>query len=239
MDPKDQCRSLFFGTTECPAGQDLSSWRLMEEPSCIDGDYYGLNNAMCLSIDGAHSGQSSAESYDGLPPLMATFDGIAHQMNTGLTFDLRERPVNTITPRHCPYTRNFGKLHGVAQSAPSTETECSNEDEQRHVCQECNKLFRNFQELDQHARRTPHRAWKCAEEFCGKTYARRDTFLRHRTTHKAKCHSCPVCPRLNKQKVFKRKDHLREHIRNCHSKRREATSVEGARFVRSACKPGS
>jgi hypothetical protein len=145
MDPKDQCRSLFFGTTECPAGQDLSSWRLMEEPSCIDGDYYGLNNAMCLSIDGAHSGQSSAESYDGLPPLMATFDGIAHQMNTGLTFDLRERPVNTITPRHCPYTRNFGKLHGVAQSAPSTETECSNEDEQRHVCQECNMLFRNAQ----------------------------------------------------------------------------------------------
>jgi hypothetical protein len=231
MDPNDQCPSLFFGITECPAGQDLSSWRYMEEPSRIDGEYYGLDNATCLSIDGAHSGQSSADSYDGLPPFMAPFDGFTHQMNTGLTFDSRERPVNTTTPRQCPYTRNFGKFPGMAHSVPTIEMEYSNEDEQRHICQECNRLFKNLQELDQHAKSVPHKPWKCAEPLCGKMYARRDTFVRHRATHKHKSHACPICSHQNKQKFFTRKDHLKEHIRNCHSKGVEATGVENVRYV--------
>jgi hypothetical protein len=233
MDSHDQCQSLFFDLTECPAGHDFSSWRYTNEPSHIDGDPYGVDSAMPLFIDETRSGQNSADSYDGYPPLMAPFDGFAHQMNTGLTFDSCEDPFNTITPRQlrCPFPRGFKKEPGGSRSISSTETECSNEDGQRHICQECNMLFKNLQELDQHAKRTPHKAWRCAEPSCGKTYARRDTFLRHRATHKDKSHPCSICSVQNKQKVFKRKDHLKEHIRNCHSKSIEATSVESLKYV--------
>ena len=184
---------------------------------------------MSFTMDETYLGQNNADSLDEFPPLMTPLGVSAHQVNTGLTYDPYE--FNKIAPyrSRSPCLRWPKKEPGVSHSVSSIDTECSNEDEQRHVCQECNKLFKNLQELDQHAKKTPHRAWRCAEPFCDKTYARRDTFLRHRATHKDKSHPCPVCPRLNKQKVFKRKDHLREHIRNCHSKVIEATGVESVR----------
>ena len=213
------------------AGQGYSSFNYTDEPSRIDGEIYGIHSAMSFTMDETYMGQNNADSLDEFPPLMTPLGVSAHQVNTGLTYDPYE--FNKIAPyrSRSPCLRWPKKEPGVSHSVSSIDTECSNEDEQRHVCQECNKLFKNLQELDQHAKKTPHRAWRCAEPFCDKTYARRDTFLRHRATHKDKSHPCPVCPRLNKQKVFKRKDHLREHIRNCHSKVIEATGVESVRYV--------
>jgi hypothetical protein len=233
MDPLDQCPYPFLHLGECPGGQDISSWRYTVEPARIDDGSYGFDSAMALSNEGTHSGQSSADSYDGVLPFMEPFNEFAHQVNTGLTFDACERPLNSISPRQprCPFPRGLKTLPGVTHSVSSTGTQRPNEDEQRHVCQECNMLFRNLQELDQHAKRTPHKAWRCAEPFCDKTYARRDTFLRHRATHKDKSHPCSICSLDNRQKVFKRKDHLKEHIRNCHSKGIEAASVESIRHV--------
>lgn len=212
----------FGARTEASTGQSFSSWRYMDEPT-IDGDSYGVDSAL---LD-----QHNADSYNGIISSMAQFDGVTHQVSTGLPFDSYEHSFDAATlrqPRY-PYNRNTEATHSANRSSSTTGTECSNEDEQRHVCQECNKLFRNLQELDQHTKRVPHKAWKCAEPMCGKTYARRDTFLRHRATHKDKSHSCPVCSRLNKQKVFARKDHLKEHIRNCHSKGIHAKSLDGVR----------
>lgn len=78
---------------------------------------------------------------------------------------------------------------------------------------------------------SPYKGWRCTEPSCGKLYARRDTYIRHRATHKDKSHACMTCQSDNKQKVFTRKDHLNEHIRNCHSKGMDARSVGDSRFV--------
>jgi hypothetical protein len=211
---------------DLPAGQGYSNLGYTDEPDPFRGEVYGIDRAMPWMIDEPCAGQSSADSYDGFPPLMAPFDEFAHQVSTGLTFD-SDSP--NLHPR--PYTRTFRRFPGVAHSVPSIETEHSNEDEPRYLCQECNKLFKNLQELDQHTKRVPHKAWICAELFCGKAYVRRDTFLRHRATHKDKSHACPTCALHNKQKTFKRKDHLKEHMRNCHAKDIEPTSVENVRYA--------
>lgn len=87
---------------------------------------------------------------------------------------------------------------------------------ERLVCWECKRNFGNLRALDKHTQQTLHKAWTCSEAYCDKSYARRDTFLRHRSTHKSNGHRCSVCFKQGKNKVFKRKDHWREHIRSCH-----------------------
>jgi hypothetical protein len=176
------------------------------------------------------------ESCDRFPSLAAPFDGCLLQGDTGLAFDSCEYPpnTNTITARQPP-PPFFGKLNiapGASQSTLWIETERANEEEiTSYICQECNKLFKNYQELEQHTKRLLHKPWRCAEPLCGKTYARRDPFLRHRATHKDKSHACLSCALRKKQKTFKRKDHLKEHMRNCHSKDIEPASVENVRYA--------
>ena len=97
---------------------------------------------------------------------------------------------------------------------------------QRLMCSECGLEFENLQGLDRHTKSSLHKAWRCQEVGCGKTYARRDTFLRHRIKHTDSVHTCNLCSRNKKHKVFKRRDHLKEHMRNCHSR-----SVDGIRYV--------
>jgi hypothetical protein len=106
-------------------------------------------------------------------------------------------------------------------STSSWDTDCSqDESSQRLSCSECTRAFDNLSALNKHTQSTSHKAWRCVEAGCEKTYARRDTFLRHRVAHRddALNHVCLVCLQLNKRKVFRRKDHLRDHMRNCHSK---------------------
>jgi hypothetical protein len=117
-------------------------------------------------------------------------------------------------------------------STSSCETDSSLEEEdQRPACSTpgCNQRFDNIQSLEYHTKNTLHKAWKCAEPNCRKMYARRDTFLRHRATHRDNSHACVLCRHENKQKVFKRKDHLKEHIRNCHMKGIGAQSSDAVR----------
>lgn len=106
-------------------------------------------------------------------------------------------------------------------STSSWDTDCSQDEGcQRLVCPECNRTFGNLSALDKHAQNTSHKAWRCSEPGCAKNYSRRDTFLRHRTTHRddTLIYACNFCWRDKKHKAFKRKDHLKDHIRNCHSK---------------------
>jgi hypothetical protein len=135
-----------------------------------------------------------------------------------------------VTSLQTPYSA-IGKIkheRGKASSIVS-DRDSRQADEPQHLgCSECGLEFENLQGLDKHSRSSLHKAWRCNEPGCGKTYARRDTFLRHRTKHTDSAHPCNVCFRSNKHKVFKRKDHLKEHMRNCHSH-----SVDGTRLVRS------
>ena len=114
-------------------------------------------------------------------------------------------------------------------STSSWDTDCSqDESSQQIACSECTRAFDNLSALNKHTQSTLHKAWRCLEPGCEKTYARRDTFLRHRVAHRddALSHICLICLQINKRKMFKRKDHLRDHMRNCHSK-----GVESRRLV--------
>ncbi|KAM0723293.1 hypothetical protein Q7P37_001494 [Cladosporium fusiforme] len=121
--------------------------------------------------------------------------------------------------RHSP--SSISSSGTVSSTLGEKETE-------RNSCPECSQMFETLQALDRHTRSTSHKAWKCSEPGCKKAYVRRDTFLRHRMAHGSNSHACLVCLNGGKQKVFKRKDHLAEHIRNCHSRSKGA---DGARFV--------
>lgn len=137
----------------------------------------------------------------------------------------------------CLERRSIGKHHAShllsnhdsddCNPPSSCETECTQEEvSQRIACSECDRDFANLRALDKHTQKTSHKAWRCSEPGCGKSYARRDTFLRHRAAHKENSHSCFACLREGREKVFKRKDHLREHMRSCHTK-----GSEGIRSV--------
>ncbi|GAB7325176.1 hypothetical protein MBLNU13_g09256t1 [Cladosporium sp. NU13] len=106
-------------------------------------------------------------------------------------------------------------------STSSWDTDYSQDESCRRLsCSECTRTFENLSALNRHTQSTSHKAWRCIEAGCEKTYARRDTFLRHRVAHRddALNHVCLFCLQINKSKVFRRKDHLRDHMRKCHSK---------------------
>ena len=111
----------------------------------------------------------------------------------------------------------------------SWDTDYSQDESCRRLsCFECTRTFENLSALNKHTQSMSHKAWRCIEAGCEKTYARRDTFLRHRVAHRADAlnHVCLVCLQINKSKVFRRKDHLRDHMRKCHSK-----AIESRRSV--------
>jgi hypothetical protein len=123
------------------------------------------------------------------------------------------------------------KAESLAITSYSCDTDYAPEEvPQRTDCSACSKTFSNLRALDKHTQSTSHKAWKCRETGCGKSYARRDTFLRHRTKHSDSSHSCLECLKDGKKKVFKRKDHLNEHVRSCHFRGNDV-----ARFVRVSC----
>ena len=133
-----------------------------------------------------------------------------------------------VTQRQSSRTSNSETKHerGTTPSILSDRDRRRDDEIQRLMCSECGLEFDNLQGLDRHTRSSLHKGWRCQEAGCGKTYARRDTFLRHRIKHTDSVHACSVCSRSKKHKVFKRKDHLKEHMRNCHSR-----SVDGRRYV--------
>jgi hypothetical protein len=221
------------------AGQIWLDAACIAEPGFLASEPFENGRPMYTAVGGRYPDQDIANSYDQSVSSVAPFDGYVYRQDPSLIYDSFGSPIDTNTPRFTggSYPR-FKDGSGTTRSNSSTETECSHEDDQQgHICQECNKLFKNLQELDQHTKRVPHKAWRCAEPSCGKTYARRDTFLRHRAAHKDKSHPCSICAFHNKQKFFKRRDHLKEHIRNCHSKGTEATGYDGTRSVVLTCEP--
>jgi hypothetical protein len=105
-----------------------------------------------------------------------------------------------------------------SQATSAWSWEIAPEEGTQRVCSVCFQLFSSLGALDKHARNTSHKAWRCQEIGCGKSYARRDTFLRHALKHSQTGFACLECSKDGTKKVFKRKDHLNEHIRKRHSK---------------------
>lgn len=209
------------------------SYAVYTEPQFLVRETFENDSAMYTPIGGDYPGQDFADLCDQSVSSVSLFDVCAYRQDPSLIIDSFGSPFDTSTPQFTggEYAR-LEEGAGTTRSNSSTETECSHEDDQQgHICRECNKVFKNLRELDQHTKRVPHKAWRCAEPSCGKTYTRRDTFLRHRAAHKDKSHACSICAFHNKQKFFKRRDHLKEHIRNCHSKGAEPTGVDGIRSV--------
>jgi hypothetical protein len=229
----DSCQPWNFDRPDSSAGQIWLDAPYTADPQFLVGEMFENDSAMYTPIGGDYPGQDIADLYDQSVSSAGPFNVYAYQQDPSLTVDSFGGAFNMDTQRsrESPYPR-FKEESGTTRSNSSTETECSHEDDQQgYICRECNKVFRNLRELDQHTKRVPHKAWRCAEPSCGKTYTRRDTFLRHRAAHKDKSHACSHCAFHNKQKFFKRRDHLKEHIRNCHSKGTEATGVDGIRSV--------
>jgi hypothetical protein len=142
--------------------------------------------------------------------------------------DAYAEPRGFVTQRQVPFTTTLETKHepGTSPSMLPDSDRRTDDEVQRLICLECGLEFENLQGLDRHTKSSQHKAWRCQEAGCGKTYVRRDTYLRHRTKHTDSVHACNICARGKKNKVFKRKDHLKEHMRNCHSR-----SVDGRRYV--------
>lgn len=136
------------------------------------------------------------------------------------SIDAYAGPRGFMTERQGPLTATVetkDEQEPITSMLPDYERQVD-DDVQRLICLECGLEFENLQGLDRHTKSSQHKAWRCQEVGCGKTYARRDTYLRHRTKHTDSVHACSICSRDKKNKVFKRKDHLKEHMRNCHSR---------------------
>lgn len=131
---------------------------------------------------------------------------------------LRTSPSDFRYPARTPQgVRDAGNDAGI--SPASTENEQKyHAGIKKRKCSECDEVFRNLQDLERHTKASSHKSWRCEETGCGKMYSRRDTFVRHQAKHKENSFNCQFCRRSGRNKPFKRKDHLREHIRNCHSK---------------------
>jgi len=96
-------------------------------------------------------------------------------------------------------------------------------------CHICGLQFDSLALLEQHSRKAFHRIHCCNYPGCGKSYYRRDVFIRHKAKHRdGESHICRLCQCLGQEKAFKRKDHLNQHVRNCHRSKESGTWTLGA-----------
>ncbi|KAF5876979.1 putative zinc finger x-linked protein [Botrytis fragariae] len=116
---------------------------------------------------------------------------------------------------HCPIPGCFVALSGSYQGKDHLKR-CHGA--KRLACHQCEDLFENTVRLDSHARRSGHSAYICRYPDCESTAGRISDLIRHQACHKkdAPRHPCPHCRTYRGNNGFKRKDHLRQHIRNYH-----------------------
>ncbi|KAM6900396.1 zinc finger protein PLAG1 [Xenentodon cancila] len=85
-------------------------------------------------------------------------------------------------------------------------------------CQECQKAFNSVEKLKVHSyTHTGERPYRCSHPDCTKAFVSKYKLLRHMATHSPeKNHKCSYC-----EKMFHRKDHLKNHL-HTHDPHKEA-----------------
>ncbi|XP_059837195.1 zinc finger protein PLAG1-like [Hypanus sabinus] len=89
-------------------------------------------------------------------------------------------------------------------------------------CPLCGKIFTSVEKLKVHSySHTGERPYKCSHEDCTKAFVSKYKLLRHMATHSPqKTHKCTYC-----EKMFHRKDHLKNHLQT-HDPNKEAFKCE-------------
>ncbi|XP_029313695.1 zinc finger protein PLAG1 [Cottoperca gobio] len=89
-------------------------------------------------------------------------------------------------------------------------------------CQECLKAFNSLEKLKVHSySHTGERPYRCSHPDCTKAFVSKYKLLRHMATHSPeKNHKCSYC-----EKMFHRKDHLKNHL-HTHDPYKEAFSCQ-------------
>ncbi|XP_064410465.1 zinc finger protein PLAG1 isoform X2 [Latimeria chalumnae] len=89
-------------------------------------------------------------------------------------------------------------------------------------CQLCDKAFNSVEKLKVHSySHTGERPYKCTQPDCTKAFVSKYKLLRHMATHSPeKTHKCNYC-----EKMFHRKDHLKNHL-HTHDPNKEAFKCE-------------
>ncbi|XP_066575974.1 zinc finger protein PLAG1 [Amia ocellicauda] len=89
-------------------------------------------------------------------------------------------------------------------------------------CQLCDKAFNSVEKLKVHSySHTGERPYQCSHQDCTKAFVSKYKLLRHMATHSPeKTHKCNYC-----EKMFHRKDHLKNHL-HTHDPNKEAFKCE-------------
>ncbi|KAL4635230.1 zinc finger protein PLAG1-like [Arapaima gigas] len=89
-------------------------------------------------------------------------------------------------------------------------------------CHLCEKAFNSVEKLKVHSySHTGERPYRCSHQDCPKAFVSKYKLLRHMATHSPeKTHKCNYC-----EKMFHRKDHLKNHL-HTHDPNKEAFSCE-------------
>ncbi|XP_014013338.1 zinc finger protein PLAG1 [Salmo salar] len=89
-------------------------------------------------------------------------------------------------------------------------------------CQLCEKAFNSVEKLKVHSySHTGERPYRCSHQDCTKAFVSKYKLLRHMVTHSPeKTHKCTYC-----EKMFQRKDHLKNHL-HTHDPNKEAFTCQ-------------
>ncbi|THV52261.1 hypothetical protein BGAL_0084g00210 [Botrytis galanthina] len=116
---------------------------------------------------------------------------------------------------HCPIPGCFVALSDSSKGKDHLKT---SHGATELACHQCGSVFQNTERLDRHAYSSGHFAYVCRYPDCESTAGRFSDLIRHQACHKEDVprHPCPHCSTYRGNNGFKRKDHLRQHIRNYH-----------------------
>ncbi|KXS97513.1 hypothetical protein AC578_4599 [Pseudocercospora eumusae] len=189
----------------------MASWYSCVETSCFERPLFDPQlSEHCLSTtDGWYLPESTKDVFE-------------HD-----ALEKSEGPHDVVSLENAPYTL-CPELHPLdcsdedwmvsKLSSPATTisgiTDRGQPKTERLSCSVCNTWYPTRSKLELHAKETGHACFVCRYAGCGKRYNRRDVYSRHKKNHQAvigiACSRCDVKP-------FKRKDHLQQHTKTCHS----------------------